>query len=188
MATRSIAISHDWTVARLHALPDDGNRYEIIGGVLYVTPAPRMVHQRALRELYDLLSPYAKAAGLDVLWSPADIQYSESTVVQPDLFGFARVPGKPMRDWPDLQPLSLVVEVLSRSTRTRDRTVKRALYQAQGIPEYWIIDTDARVVERWRPESTAAECLAQSLVWQPVASVAPLEIDIVAYFAAVLDG
>jgi len=187
MATRSIATSHDWTVDRLHALPDDGNRYEIIDGVLHVTPAPRLVHQRALRQVYDLLMPYAKAAGLEILWSPADIRYSERTVVQPDLFGCARVPSRPVRDWQDLQLLSLVVEVLSRSTRTRDRTVKRALYQAQGIPEYWIIDTDALAIERWRPGSTAAECLAHSISWQPMATVAPLDLDVVAYFAAVLD-
>jgi len=69
----------------------------------------------------------------------------------------------------------------------RDRTVKRALDQAQDVPGYWIIETDARVIERWRSGSTAAECLAHSISWQLVASVAPLEIDVVAYVAALLD-
>jgi Uma2 family endonuclease len=187
MATRSIARSHDWTVARLHALPDDGNRYEIIGGALLVTPSPRYVHQRAIITLYELLQPYAKALDCSVMPLSGDVRYSDDTLVVPDMFVFRDPPGSRVRDWSGIHPVQLVIEVLSRSTRTRDRTVKRALYQAQGIPEYWIIDTDARVVERWRAESTAAECLPQSLIWQPVASVPPLVIDIVAYFEAVLD-
>jgi len=188
MATRSIATSHDWTVARLHTLPDDGKRYEIIDGVLHVTPSPRYAHQRAVVTLFESLQPYARALDFSVMPLSGDVRYSDRTLVVPDTFVFRDSPDARVRDWSGVHPVQLVVEVLSRSTRTRDRTVKRALYQAQGIPEYWIIDTDARVVERWRPDSNAAERLAQSVSWQPAASAAPLEIDVVAYFAAVLDG
>jgi Uma2 family endonuclease len=187
MAIRSLAASHDWTVADLHALPDDGNRYEILDGVLCVTPSPRYVHQRAVVTLFELLQPYARALDYTVMPLSGDLQYSDRTLVVPDAFVYRDPPDARVRDWSGVHPVQLVVEVLSRSTRIRDRTVKRALYQLQGIPEYWIIDTDARVIERWRPDSTAAECLVQSLSWQPVSFWAPLEIDVAAYFAAVLD-
>jgi len=183
MATPSIATSHDWTVARLHALPDDGTRYEIIAGALYVTPSPRYVHQRAVVLLFELLQPYARTLHCAVMPLSGDVEYADDTLVIPDAFVYRDLPGARVRDWTGVHPLLLVVEVLSRSTRTRDRTVKRALYQARGIAEYWIIDIDARVIERWRPESTAAECLAHVLTWQPVASRPALEIDVVAYFS-----
>lgn len=177
----------DWTVTRLHALPDDGNRYEIIDGVLYVTPSPGLLHQWALGVLYQTLLPYTGSVGIELLWSPADIQFSERTVVQPDLFAFERVPGKPVQDWRDVHPLVLVVEALSRSTRRRDRTTKRALYQAERIDEYWIVDTEARSIERWRPDASAAEMVSGWLDWQPKAAHDPLRIDVAAYFRRVLD-
>ena len=132
----------DWTVAALRTLPDDGIRYEIIDGALYVTPAPRFVHQRAVLRLAQSLAGFVEQQSMEVMCLTADIAYSDRTLVQPDLFVFPRVPGQKIREWADVHPLQLVVEVLSRSTTKRDRTVKRALYQAQRIPEYWIVDLD----------------------------------------------
>lgn len=186
MATRS-ALQEDWTVARLHALPDDGKRYEIIDGVLYVTPAPRYVHQWAVQTLYDLLHPYATRSGLQLMCLAADIQYSERTLVQPDLFCFARAAERQIRDWADVQPLVLAVEILSRSTRVRDRTVKRELYQAQGVAEYWIVDPETRAIERWTPGAKEADMLIDALSWQPVPAYDALVIDVPAYFRTVLD-
>ena len=184
MATRS-ATHDDWTVAQLHALPDDGNRYEIIDGALYVTPAPRYVHQWALQVLSEHLLPFARANALDVMCLAADIQYSDRTLVQPDLFVFPRVPGKRITEWADVQPLRLVVEALSPSTRRRDRTVKRKLYLSEGIPEYWMLNIEARTIERWRLESAEAEIVSTTLDWHPVPSRAPLRIDVVEFFRTV---
>ena len=184
MADRS-GVQHDWTLERLRELPDDGNRYEIIDGVLYVTPAPRPRHQLALSLLYDRLQPYAVALGLRVLWSPSEIAYSERTVVQPDLFAFVYTRGMPLLEWYEVQPLQLVIEALSPSTRLRDRTIKRDLYVSQGVPEYWIIDTDLNDIERSRPDGSAAERLDTQLIWQPVAGRPPLTIDLVNFFGEV---
>lgn len=181
MATRPAA-RDDWTIARLHDLPGDGNRYEIVDGVLYVTPSPGVAHQWALSLLFQMLSPYARSVGLDIMWSPADIQYSERTVVQPDIFAFVHRPGMSGRSWADVHPLVLVVEALSRSTRRRDRTIKRELYQSQRIDEYWIVDADRRTIERWRPDAADAEVAHDWLDWQPVAAHDPLRIDVGAYF------
>ena len=187
MATRP-AVHDDWTVDRWHALPNDGNRYELIDGVLYVTPSPAVPHQWALSLLFQILSTYARQVGLGVMWSPADIQYSERTVVQPDIFAFVHPPATPVRNWADVHPLVLVVEALSRSTRRRDRTIKRDLYQAQRIDEYWIVDTDARNIERWRPDAVDAEIAREWLIWHPVSAHDPLRIDVSDFFRRVLGG
>jgi Uma2 family endonuclease len=188
MATRSLAASHDWTVADVQALPDDGTRYEIIAGALYVTPSPRYVHQRAVVLLFELLQPYARTLHCAVMPLSGDVEYAHDTLVIPDAFVYRDLPGARVRDWAGIHPLLLVVEVLSRSTRTRDRTVKRALYQARGIAEYWIIDIDARVIERWRPDSVEAEVVTEQLVWQPVAERAPLVIDLSGLFRGIAGG
>ena len=177
----------DWTVAKLHALPDDGNRYEIIDGVLYVTPAPRAVHQSAISWLIDPIWPYARAHGLVPMTSPADIRFSDRSVVQPDLFVFPKPAASRLQEWSDITSLVLAIEVLSPRTARRDRIVKRRLYQAQRIPDYWIVDPDARVIERWQPDSTRADVCATTLSWQPVADHTPLRIDVVEYFRRVLD-
>ncbi len=184
MANRS-GVQHDWTIERLRELPDDGNRYEIIDGVRYVTPAPRPKHQLALSLLYDRLQPFAISLGLRMLWSPSEIEYSERTVVQPDLFAFIRTRGMPLLEWRDVQPLQLVIEALSRSTRLRDRTIKRDLYIAQGVPEYWIIDTDMNVIERSRPDGREVERLDSFLTWQPVSGQSSLTIDLTDFFGDV---
>lgn len=181
MALPSVS-SNDWTIDMLHALPDDGNRYEIIDGVLYVTPSPGVPHQRALSELARHVWPYAYATGLMPMFSPADIQFSERTVLQPDLFVFSESSEQPVRVWKDITTLLLSVEILSPGTARRDRTIKRTTYQQNGVAEYWIVDAGARVIERWRPDSTVAERLTTALAWQPDSAHPPLHIDLVQYF------
>jgi Uma2 family endonuclease len=74
---------------------------------------------------------------------------------------------------------------LSPTTARFDRRKKRPLYQSEGIPEFWIVDIDARVVERWRPVDERPEVLTETLSWQPLAEQPPLVIDLNAYFADV---
>ena len=75
----------------------------------------------------------------------------------------------------------LAVEVLSPSTARRDRREKRRLYQ-RFADEYWIVDLDARLVERWRPGDVRPEVLDETLSWQPAGAVEPLVVDLAAYF------
>ena len=79
---------------------------------------------------------------------------------------------------------TLAVEILSPSTARLDRQVKRRLYQRQGVPEYWIVDIDARLVERWRPADDRPEILTERLTWQPDPARPALGVDLGAYFAA----
>jgi Uma2 family endonuclease len=81
----------------------------------------------------------------------------------------------------------LTVEILSPSTRRADRVRKREIYLDEGVPEYWIVDLDARLIERWRQGDQRPEIVTESLIWQPVAGVPALEVDLPRFFAGVLD-
>ena len=174
----------EWTVEMVRALPDDGNRYEVIDGELFVTPAPSVAHQRAVLELAYIVGPYVKAHRIgEVLISPADvIVYGPRKFVQPDLFVVPLVSDRPMRTWTDVGRLLLTVEVLSPSTEHTDRGRKLTLYKEKAVPEYWIVDTDERAVERRRLDDSPVEILTDSLSWQPDPDAPPLVIDLPGYF------
>jgi len=139
------SLAREWSADEVRALPEDGNRYEVVDGELLVTPAPALIHQRAVRGLLGPLDAYVTRQGLgEVVFSPADVAYGPRTMVQPDLFVVPHVGGVAPRRWDELGPLLLVIEILSPSTARRDRFTKRRLYQREGIPEYWIVDLDAR--------------------------------------------
>jgi Uma2 family endonuclease len=168
----------EWTADMARALPDDGRRYEVLDGALFVTPAPAVLHQWVLGQLYMPLRGYVERHRIGrVLWSPADIQFSPRRLVQPDLFVVPWVE-RPPASWREITQLVLAIEVLSPSTARADREVKRHIYQAEGVPEYWIIDTDARLVDRWRPGDERAEVIAASLVWAPRADIEPLRLSL----------
>ena len=173
-----------WTLEMLRALPEDGNRYEVLDGKLLVSSAPSLQHQRAVGLLYEILATYTRANGIgETLMSPADIELSPTRSVQPDVFV---VPAdlRPAT-WNDITRLLLTVEVISPSTARWDRIDKRHAYQDKEIPEYWTVDLDARLFDRWRPADSRPEVLVQTLEWRPVAAVSPLVIDLQKYFAEV---
>jgi len=171
-----------WTAAQVRLLPEDGNRYEVVDGELLVTPAPVARHQRALRNLFIPLNDYLTRTGLgEILWSPADIEFDDRTLVQPDLFVLPLVDGRELPNWQDITTLLLAIEVLSPSTARYDRLTKRRLYQRQGV-EYWIVDLDARVIERWVPGEDRPQILAERLEWAPPAASEPLMIDLERFF------
>jgi Uma2 family endonuclease len=175
-----------WTAEMVRALPDDGNRHEVVDGELLVTPAPGRPHQRGVGWLLVQLMPYVDRHGLgDVLPSPADIELDPHGLVQPDLFVEGLVEGHLAGHWNAGAPLLLVVEVLSPSTARADRTVKRRRFQRARIPEYWIVDPDARVVERWRPDDERPEILAETITWHPDGATEALSLDLTALFARI---
>jgi Uma2 family endonuclease len=177
-----------WTAARVRELPDDGNRYEAVDGVLLVTPAPRLPHQEAVFRIAQVLDAYLRrVGGAHVFSSPADIELDPHTLVQPDVLVAPSVGGRRPRSWTDIRTLVLAAEVVSPSSARADRTTKRRRYQRAGVLEYWVVDLDARLVERWRPADERPEILAEQLKWSPRPGVEPLVVELVAYFATVLD-
>ena len=175
----------DWTVEQLHALPDDGNRYEVVDGELLVTPAPSWLHQHALFELGLILHPYADACGLDLLVAPAEVSFSPRRSVEPDLFVVPRVDGRRAWRFDEVRALLLAVEIVSPSTHRADRFLKRRLYQGQHVAEYWTVEPEARIVERWTPTHDTPDAPIDVLTWAPRPEVEPLVIDLASYFRRV---
>ena len=176
-----------WTADMVRALPDDGNRYEVVDGELLVTPSPTERHQWAVSELLVLLAVYVQEHGIGIaLVSPSDIELDREGMVQPDVFVKGLVAGRRVIGWNSGAPLLLFVEVLSPSTARADRITKRMRFQRAGIPEYWIVDMDARSIERWRPQDERPEILTNTIIWQPAPEHPPLTIDLTAFFAKVL--
>jgi len=167
----------EWTAEMARALPDDGNRYEVLDGELFVTPAPSWAHQEVLARLFRVIDPYVEKHSLGwTRWSPADIEFSPRRRLQPDLFVVPNAgAGKP-RSWRDVKGLLLAIEALSPSTASGDRLKKRPIYQDQGVPENWIVDIDSRLVERWRPGDQQPEIIAEVLEWQPKPEIPALRI------------
>ena len=138
------------TVADLEAMPDDGHRYELLDGVLIVSPAPGWSHQMVVGQLYLRLEE-AGPPEVDVLTVPFAVRpqgrlppAEQHTELRPDVL-VARHADFTERDLPRA-PL-LAVEVLSRSTRLIDLNLKRAAYERMGTPSFWLIDP--RTVELW---------------------------------------
>ena len=125
-----------FTLADLEALPDDGNRYEVVDGMLLVTPAPLPLHQTAVLELAVALRARCPE-DLKVFVAPVDFRPTPARSVQPDVLVCRRTDvGQRTIE----KPLLLAVEVLSQSTSLADRVLKRRLYEQAGVTSYWIFD------------------------------------------------
>jgi Uma2 family endonuclease len=171
-----------FTADRVRALPDDGNRYELVYGELLVSPSPKMPHQRVVRRLLAALNDYCERHGvMEAFSSPADISWSDDTLVQPDVF-VAPLLESGTNDWTKVRTLLLVAEVLSPSTAKHDRFQKRKLYQRQGVSVVWLVDLDRRVVEVWPPDALFPTVETERLTWQPSASAEPLVIELTTLF------
>ncbi len=137
-----IATLRPLTYDDLQDMPDDGQRYEIIGGELVVNPAPTGGHQRVLGRLYRLLDDFARQTNAgEVFLAPFDVLLGRHDAVEPDLlFLSASRPQVPNEDNSIDYAPDIVVEVISPSSRRNDRVRKMALYADSGVPEYWIAD------------------------------------------------
>lgn len=133
------------TRADLDRMPDDGHRYELIDGVLIVSPAPRIRHQDMVAEMYVLLRA-ACPPDLKVLFAPVDVALADDTVMQPDLL-VARRADFTERDLPTAPVLA--IEVLSPNTRAFDLLLKKDRLQRAGCAHYWVVDPAVPAVTTW---------------------------------------
>jgi Uma2 family endonuclease len=135
-----------YTVDDLDRLPDDGNRYELLDGVLLVTPAPRHRHQFVASQLQLILGMALQRPGDAHVLSPGALRVPPDTQLQPDILVFpSRFAAE--TEWDEITGHWLAVEVLSRSSRIYDREFKRDAYLALGVGEVWLVDMDTRSVE-----------------------------------------
>jgi Uma2 family endonuclease len=169
MATQSIARS--WTYEEFAALPDGGNRYEIIGGELFVTPAPRALHQKIAARIGTVLEGFTQEHQLGEVFGPLDVLFGEGDYLAPDLIFVRKDRIGIVKDRGAEEAPDLVVEILSPTTATRDRGLKRERYAHFGVPEYWVVDPESRRIEVYRPREDSknpAEVATESFTWQPV--------------------
>lgn len=174
------------TIDMLDEFPDDGTRYELLEGMLLVTPAPSYAHQvvatRLARTLAEQLEPHTTAEVVAV----GAIQRGKYTQLQPDVL--VCPPGvRPTLTWRDIRGWWLAAEVLSPSSRLYDREVKRGAYLTLGVEEYWIVDPDDCSVEIWTRDRAEGVRVTQMLVWRPIALDREILIDLRRLFRGVCD-
>jgi Uma2 family endonuclease len=131
--------------------PEDGHRYELVEGEVFMTPAPGEAHQRVVVRLSRLLDEHLETTGQGRVYvAPFDVELDAENVFQPDLLvvlaaHLARVEPTHLAGAPDL-----AVEVLSPTSARRDRIVKLGAYARAAVPETWVIDPEVRAVEVYR--------------------------------------
>jgi Uma2 family endonuclease len=132
--------------------PDDGQRHELIDGEHYVTPSPNIPHQRISATLVGLIWSYLQDHPVgEVFAAPLDVVFTRCDVVEPDLLYVSKERAASVltklhvRGTPEL-----VVEIGSPSTRRRDETIKRRLYEREGVSEYWVVDSEVDRVRVYR--------------------------------------
>jgi Uma2 family endonuclease len=178
-----------WTPDEVQALPNDGARHECVRGELLVTPSPAFRHQTGASLLFRALDALVVAAPEYLLrFGPADLRLEPGSLVQPDLFVFTReAAAATSQDWHGLTQLRLAVELLSPGSVRHDRGPKRELYQRADVEEYWIVDFEARVIERSLKESDVPVLERAILLWQLAPQRSTLTFDVAAFFAEILD-
>jgi Uma2 family endonuclease len=181
-----------WTTFEVRSLLDESRpwpRYELIAGELVVTPAPGFRHQIIVLELARILADYCDREHVGVVvTSPSDLELVAGTITQPDLFvvPFEVFPDdETIPTWSVVTSLHLAVEVTSPSSARIDRVEKRELYLEARVTEYWVVDVDARMIERWFKDRATPTVARDELTWHAARAANPLRVDLPNFFTGV---
>ena len=137
-----------WTYEAYAALPDDGRRYEVIDGILYLMPGPSPRHQGVSTRFTTYLAIHVEMAGLGrVFAAPLDVLLPHAQPVQPDIIVVLNHKLHLISERGIEGPPDLVVEIASPGTRTHDRGTKLAAYARGGVPEYWLAEPADQTIE-----------------------------------------
>ena len=187
MALPVAANAKVWTLEELHSLPDDGNKYELIHGELFVTPAPDPGHEEIAVRLARILDPYVAANGLGFIYRPRAVVELDGSQVEPDLM--VRQPrSRSDEGWAAAPRPILIVEIGSPSTRRRDREHKRDFYiDDLAVPAYWIVDPERREIVVVKP-GAGNEVARDQVTWSPPGTTSPLVVDVSQVFEEEEDG
>lgn len=165
-----------WTRADLERMPEDGNRYEVLDGALLVTPSPFVPHQFVASLLNARLQAYCESHRIGASFGPGAIPHGKSELI-PDVLVALGVTRPLPKRWTEMPTPSLVVEVLSDSTRRRDLGIKRDAYELWGVPEYWIVDCEDRSITNVRAGQPDAR-VTDAIEWQPRPDIPALRIEL----------
>lgn len=168
----------------LDAMPDDGHRYELIDGILIVSPAPRRIHQRASFRLSVLLDA-ALPADLELLPAPFDVALADDTVMQPDLV-VPRIEDLTDRDLPAAPVLA--VEVLSPSSRGIDLLLKKDRLERAGCAHYWVVDPLEPSITAWALTGGAYRQVARAVGAETFEVAEPFDVRVIPAELVTLSG
>ena len=166
-----------YTIADLDDFPDDGNRYELLDGILLVSPQAASPHQLVAQRLATLLANFLGDSEPAIVVGPGAVQREPNTHLEPDILVLPPVRGA-LPKWKELSGHWLAVEVISPSSRFTDRQIKRQAYLALGVAEVWVVDYREGVIERAIAGSDAVEISADRIVWRPRRLDRALTVDI----------
>lgn len=166
-----------YTIADLDGFPEDGNRYEVLGGMLLVTPAPGFLHQGVLARLVGKVASYLETEGLAVVVTPGVVPLGADTQLEPD--GLVIPTRYPVGlQWRDITERWLAIEVSGRDSRVYDRDYKQTAYLDLGVREVWRVDLRDRAIYVSRLRSGSAVRYEQRLDWHPPEMTTGLTIDV----------
>ena len=166
-----------YTVDMVRAFPDDGQRYELVEGMLLVTPAPASDHQIVVARLMTALNNYIGADGPAYVVSPGEIEIAPKLHLEPDVLVFPST-FSPGTKWTAISGWWLVVEVLSPSSKHYDRDYKLEAYLRVGVPDVWIVDLDRGCCEVSTRDGRRAVPEFRTVHWHPAGMSQPLHVDV----------
>ena len=166
-----------FTIEMLDDFPDDGNRYELLEGMLLVTPSPSLTHQIVANRLSNILTNALAGTGKAHVVAVGALQRGDNTQLQPDILVFPSS-FSPRSNWRTVDGWWLAVEVMSPSSRVYDRVVKRDAYLALGVEQYWVVDIRDQSIEVWKRGSDVSERVVDLLSWRPTALGTAVVVDL----------
>jgi Uma2 family endonuclease len=172
-----------YTVEDLAHFPHDGNRYELLNGVLLVTPAPSLPHELVISRINQIFVPAVQVPGHAFVFTHGAVSLLPNTQLEPDMLV---VPASvsPNSKWHEITGHWLAVEVLSRSSKIYDREFKRDAYLALGVREVWLVDRDDRSVDVTRARGEI-ETVRDTILWHPPTLDLEVRVDLQDVFAGI---
>ncbi|MBI4503298.1 MAG: Uma2 family endonuclease [Gemmatimonadetes bacterium] len=173
-----------YTLEDLQSFPNDGNRYELLDGVLLVTPAPLPPHQIVLDRLVRALHLYFGTSGKAHICTPGSVEIAPNLHLEPDILVIPEME-RIAEKWTEVRTWWLAVEISGRGSRVYDRDHKRTAYIAVGVQEVWRADLAARWIFITRPGSSEERAAEAQLVWQAPQMAHALVLDVASVFEGI---
>lgn len=170
-----------FTITDLDGFPEDSNRYELLCGVLLVTPEAGPRHQMAAGRLFGALWSYLEPGGQAVIVSPGALQIGDDTQLEPDIL-VVPAPDPDVSSWRQITGWWLAIEVSGIPSRVYDRDFKTAAYLEAGVREVWRADLRDRTIYVSTPNGGFEVPHTDRVVWHPREMPAPLEISVPSIF------
>jgi Uma2 family endonuclease len=173
-----------YTVDMVRAFPEDGQRYELVEGMLLVTPQPASDHQVVAVRLTAALETYLRPAGLAYVVSPGEIEIAPKLHLEPDVLVFPST-FAPGTRWTAIADWWLAIEILSPSSRFYDRDYKLEAYLRVGVREMWLVDLDGRFIAVSTQAGRRPVHHSDIVRWKPEGMPGPLSLDVEALFRGI---